>query len=124
MAYYLSVQADALRLRILRIALCIAAALLVVLAAAAALVTAVVLVLCGVAQGLAALLGGRAWAGDLAAGTLVLAAVGLAVWLGINAMLRSSKRKTVEKYEHRRAREREDLGRDVGQAAASRKADL
>ena len=98
----------------------IAAALIAGLAGAAVIVTAAVLVIQGIAAGLTVLCGGRAWAGDLLAGVLVLAAVGLGMFAAVRSVLRASRRRTLEKYEHRRKQQREELGRDVQGAAGSR----
>ena len=116
--HYLTARADLVALRARRIALWTALGLAVFASGLTALVVAVALVLRGTAGAMAALLGGRSWAGELivGAGVLILMAIvagaGASAWIGISAA------KTREKYERRRQSQRSAFGEDVSQRAA------
>lgn len=55
----------------------------------------------GIARGLAVLLGDRLWAGQLLAGTLILATIGGGAWWFVSSWLRSSYQRTKAMYERR-----------------------
>src|SRR5688572_17940832 len=63
--------------------------------------------LAGIAGGLAVLLGGRAWAGDLLTGILVLASVGIGFTLIRKRAERDRRRRLFAKYEQRHASQSE-----------------
>lgn len=81
----------------------------------AALATGVVLTLLGLMFAFAAIFDAL-WLGTLAAGLMTLGGLGLGVWIGIAAMNRSSRLKTVEKYEQRQRWEQEQFGRTLHDA--------
>jgi hypothetical protein len=85
---------------------------------AAALVVAVVQILYGISEGIAILLGGRAWAGNLITGVVVIGATVIAVRLVISRMTGESRRQRMEKYERIQDQQRAELGIDVAQRAA------
>lgn len=66
------------------------------------LVVAVVLLLQGCADGLAIFFGDRAWAGELVVGAGVLLAAAVAMFVGSKSIIRQSRQRTIDKYEHRR----------------------
>lgn len=114
-SYYVTAQADRLKLSARLLAVRAVTAGLVCLALVAVIVLATWLALVGLAEGLSVLCGDRAWAGKLLAGTLVLGSLALA-----NVILRawltySSRKGTVEKYDElqerrRRRRDHDDAG--------------
>jgi hypothetical protein len=68
-------------------------------------VVSVVLFCVGIADGIADLLGGRQWAGDLITGGAVLGVLFLGGWIGIKILFNSARRKTIASFEkQRRAR--------------------
>jgi hypothetical protein len=83
-----------------------------------AIVTAAVLLLIGAAEGLGALFGGYVWAGYLFVGVLVIGSSLVAVKYFLGSWSRSSRRKTMEKYEHRHDVQRAAFGRDAVERAA------
>lgn len=118
-AYYLSTRADGVnaRLRSMAVrALVVAEAGLVISAAVA---TAAVLLVVGLADGLTVLCGDRPWAGELAAGGVVLGAVWGATWLGKSTWRRSAQRNSTEKYARRRVKQSKRFGRDVRKRATA-----
>jgi signal transduction histidine kinase len=70
-------------------------------------------VLSGIAQGVGAMFGDRAWIGDLITGAMALVAVGLGVSCAASMRDSASRKRTVEKYESRHAQQRTRFGRDV-----------
>jgi hypothetical protein len=117
-AFYLSTKADALKLQVRTVLIYAALGIVAAIVGAGALTTAVVLALNGVANGLAHLLGGRLWAGQLITGSSILLILAAAIILGMRYVTNSSRKKTKEKYDHWRDEQRTRFGHDVGQRAA------
>jgi hypothetical protein len=118
-AYYLAARADALKLQVRTILIYVALGLVAGLAGAGALITAMVLTLNGVANGLALLLGGHIWAGQLIAGLGVLILAAVTIVFGLRYLTNSSRGRTMKKYEHWRTDQRAQFGHDVVQRAAN-----
>src|SRR6266850_959641 len=118
-SYYLSAKADSLKLRgrsaLFRVELEIVA----VLGAAGAVIAAVTLISRGVAEGLTQLFGNRSWLGNLAAGVLLLGCVGLAVGGWTHWWNKTSRERTVHKYEQRKRQQQAKYGRSVAEQAAA-----
>lgn len=70
-------------------------------------------VLSGISQGTSALFGDRAWIGAVITGTLALAGVRLGMSCAAWARKNASRKRMVQKYETREARQRAQFGRDV-----------
>jgi hypothetical protein len=97
----------------------IASAALGFVTVAALIISASWFILSGMAQGLGVLFGDRLWLGKMTTGLLLAAALGLGMYYAVSKRIRASRERTVQKYEERQARQREQFGRDVsGQAAA------
>jgi hypothetical protein len=120
-SYYLAVRADSLRLRMRRAVAWAIVAAIALLAACTVLVVAVVLLLAGMANGLAVLCGGRLWAGQLLVGFIVLFGAGLAIGIGSARQIRASLRQTRDKYEQWQSKQRAKFGEDVAARARSRR---
>lgn len=97
--HYLEARADRVRLSVRQAAVWGAIGLLAALVGATLLITATVLALMGAANGIGAALGERWWAGQLIVGLCVLCGTALACWLAMRMLAKSSRRKTIEKYE-------------------------
>jgi ABC-type multidrug transport system fused ATPase/permease subunit len=119
-SYYLAVRADGLRLRVRRAVAWAIVAVIALLTACTALAVAVVLLLAGMANGLAALCGGRLWAGQLLVGFIVLFGAGLAIAIGSARQIQASLRQTKDKYEQWQSKQRAKFGEDVAERARSR----
>ena len=115
--YFLAAKLDGIKLSLRTTGIRAALGLIGLLALGALVVTSVVLACTGVAQLLALAFGGRAWAGNLVAGLLLLFLLGGGVVMGMKYLAGSLRRRTVRKYELRRTRQRADLGHDVAQRA-------
>ncbi len=96
---YLMAQADRLKLAARTVILLAIAGILAVLFVAAAFVTAAVLLLAGAADGLAALLGGRQWAGDLITGGAVVLGTVVAGYIVVSRMTKASRLATMARYQ-------------------------
>jgi hypothetical protein len=117
LAHYVSARADALGVRLRTAAVWGVAALMAGLGLSVALATAVVLLLIGLAEGLAVFFGDRPWAGKLAVGGAILALTAILVWWGKSSWDQASTRELREKYARRRKRQRDHLRGDVRQRA-------
>jgi ABC-type nickel/cobalt efflux system permease component RcnA len=117
-ARYFSARADALGVRLRFAAVRALFAVGVALGLSSAIATAAVIMVVGLADGLTVLCGDRPWAGELAAGALVLGTTCATVWLGSGSWHRASFDKLRDKYAHRHEEQRKGHPRDVGQRAA------
>lgn len=99
--HYLQASADRVRLSARQAAIWGAIGLLAALVGATMLITATVLTLQGAANGIAAALGGRLWAGQLIVGLCVLGGAALTCWLASRKLAETSRRKTMGKYERK-----------------------
>jgi hypothetical protein len=115
--YFLMAKSDRLKVSARQAGIYAALGLMGVVVLCAALATGVVLTLLGLMFAFAALFGAL-WAGALLAGLVTLVVLGLGAWIGIASVNRSSRLKTVNKYEQRQQWERGQLGRTVHDAAA------
>jgi len=113
LSYYLAARADALKLQVRTVLIYAALGVVGGLVGVAALIAAVVLALSGTANGLAELLGGRLWAGQLITGATVLLISAAAVFFAMRSVTSSSRKKTVKKYENWRGNQRAQFGHDV-----------
>jgi hypothetical protein len=77
------------------------------------LVTAGWFVVSGTAGGLGVLFGDRWWLGNLVAGILFLAGLGLGIYLAVAKGKRTFLERTVKKYETRQARQQSEFGRSA-----------
>lgn len=119
-SYYVTAQADRLKLSARLLVVRAVTAGLACIALVAVIVLATWLTLVGLADGLSVLCGGRAWAGRLLTGTLVLGGLALANVILQAWLTYSSRKGTVEKYEELQDRRRRRCDRDdAGQAEAT-----
>ena len=119
-SYMLSARADGVKASIRKIGLYAALGAIGAVAAVTAIAMSVVLLLLGAAGGIGAALGGQTWIGGLIIGAAVLALIGGGAYLFVARMLKSSRSRTVKKYEQRQTRQRGQFGRDVEDAAAAK----
>jgi hypothetical protein len=120
---YLVGQVDALIASCRRRAAWTMLAMVALLVAISAVITGVVLLICGLAQAVAALCGGNAWAGNLIVGALLLTIVIGGGWIGISRWFDSMRRSTVARYEQRLQQQRARHGYDARQRSAEFNAD-
>jgi hypothetical protein len=118
-SYYFAAKADSFKLSMRNAMLMAVVGVGALLALGATVITAIVLLLVGLAQAIAALLGGRMWAGNLIVALLVLILIGGGTFAGLAMLKKASRERTVKKYESRQDKQRTDFGANVAERAAS-----
>ena len=116
--HYLAARFDVLKLSVRNAVLWIAIGILAILAGVAVVVTAIVIACVGLAQAIAAMLGGRMWAGNLIVGIVLIAAIVVGIWLGMKRLFSASLTRTVERYERKLRRQRLERGHDAKERAS------
>jgi uncharacterized membrane protein len=114
---YLESRKDQIRVRIQKGILFAGLGLVALAVAATALIVSVVLLIGGIAGGVAWLLGARPWLGQLITGTVVLGGTALGMWLLARRLTAASRRHLTEKYERKRRELRERFGRQASPEA-------
>ena len=121
--YWLSAKVDGASALARNLALLVAFAAAAAVVALALLATAAVLLLVGVAAGLTILFDGRAWAGSLVTGLLVLFLVGAGFFLAATLLKSSARRATERRYAEQVDRQRRAHdGHDVNRRADEQRA--
>jgi len=118
LSYYISAKTDGIKVTVRNIGLYAVLGVVGLLAGATFVVSAVVLVCFGIAAALAKLFG-SVWAGALVTGVLFLVLLGVGAMLGMKAMTKGSRERTVKKYGSRQQQQRTQFGTDVRERAAS-----
>ena len=111
-SYYLTARKDRLRLTVRQALVWGAVGFLALCVLLTVLITAVVLLLVGVSGGLARAFGESAWLGPTVLGGGLILLLAGATAAGVAWLGRSSRRKTVEKYERLESHQRASLGQD------------
>ena len=119
-SYFLSTRIDAAKVSMRKALIYAVLAIIALIVAATALIVAVALFLTGAAAGLGHLFGDRLWLGNLVMGLLVLLATAIGTIVVASMLTRSSRRKTVMKYEQRQQWQFKQFGRNLDQAAAAK----
>jgi hypothetical protein len=101
---YLMAQADRLKVLVRNLFLMAALGIVAALIAATILVCSTVLLCNGVADGIAALLGGRQWAGDLITGGIVVGTVLLSARFVVRGIMNAARERTRREYEQKPSR--------------------
>lgn len=118
-SYYVTAKSDSAKLSLRNIGLWIVLGTLGFVAVAGLIITASWFVLCGTAEGLGVLFGDRLWAGNMTTGLMAFAALGLGMYYAVSKRMKTSRERTVEKYEERQDRQQEEFGHDVSDQAAA-----
>jgi len=119
LSYYVSARTDGVKLLLRSVVVRVGLAALGFVAISGLIVAASWCVLSGAAGGLAVLLGGRVWAGNIVAGVLVMTSLGLGMnWVAAKRR-RLSRERTTKAYENRQARQQADFGHNVTGRAAN-----
>jgi len=114
--HYLAARVDLVKLSVRNAILWTVIGVIGLCIASTVLLTAAVLLVIGLAQAIAALCGGRMWAGNLIVGGFILIATVVGAWVAIRAVTKSSRTRTVKRYERRLQQERVTLdGADAQQ---------
>jgi len=117
-SYYTAARIDLLKSSVRRALLWTAIALVGGAVVLVLIATSLVLIVLGISDGFTRVLGSRAW-GDLVTGAIFLTILLGGMVLGITAMQRAARSRTIAKYEARRRQQREKFGRDVSDDAAN-----
>lgn len=112
-AYYIAAKMDAVKGTVRNVVLYAILGVLALLAGAAAVIVSVALFLIGAAHGIGAALGDRPWLGELIVSVVVLGVIVVGAWLGVSMVTKSSRKKTVEKYESRKREQLSRFGHDL-----------
>jgi hypothetical protein len=117
---YLAVRIDAIGSSLRRAVVGLALAACGLLVIAALLVTSVVVFVLGIAEIIGRALGDRFWAGNLITGFGLLLISGLIAFATLSALARSSRERTIRKYEQRHQQQRARFGHDAREQAEAR----
>ena len=119
LSYYVAARTDAIKASVRNAGLYAALGVIGLFAGGALVVTAVVLLLRGIAGGLAVLFGNRLWLGELVTAILFLALIGGGAWFMLGRLTKASRERTVKKYVSRQQQQRAKFGTDVKERAQS-----
>ena len=89
------------------------------IAASSVVVTAIVLLLTGLAGGLAAAFDGELWLGRVVVGFLLLVIIAIGTLVGLRMKQRKSRQNKVQQYAERQLQQRAAFGRNVADRAAN-----
>jgi hypothetical protein len=118
LGHYFAARKDLWGLRSSKLVWNLAAGVLAGIVGVSLVAVAVARLIAGVAGGLTLLLGGRAWAGDLLTGVLILASAGIGFFLIRKRAESGRRRRLFEKYERRHQLQTERFGHDMSDRAA------
>jgi hypothetical protein len=108
---HIAARIDLAKLTARKIAILVVLGIVALFACAATLIIALVLLLSGIAGAIGAGIGGRAWAGNLIVGAVVLGLFAGGGFFGIRVLKKSSMKSTVKKYETAQKQQRDSFGR-------------
>jgi hypothetical protein len=112
-AHFVSAKVDSVVLSARRLAIWAVLGVVGLIALAALIVTAIVLVLHGVANGLAVLFAGRLWLGQLVAGSGILIMLVLSILIGVRTWQTRWRQQKVQQYDERQFQQRAAFGHSV-----------
>jgi hypothetical protein len=114
---YLAAKADAIKLQFRMMGMWAALGMLGGMAAAAFIIYASVLLLSGLAGGLAVLLDGRLWLAEIIVGAAVLLLIAGTIYFAMNTFVSAARLSTERKYEQRQAQQRLRFGTNARERA-------
>ncbi len=117
LSYYLAAKSDGIKTSIRNLGLYAALGIVSLIALSSIIVTACALLIFGVARGFTWLFNGHRALGYTTTGILVLAVIFGGAFLGMSILTKSSRKRTVEKYEQRKEQQRAKFGTDVQRKA-------
>ena len=118
LSHYFAARSDLWKVRSSKLVWNLATGVLAGAVGIALLAVAAGQLLAGIAGGLTMLLGGKAWAGDLLTGFLVLASVGIGFFLIRKRAEGERRRRLFTKYEQRHDSQTQQFGHDMSDRAA------
>jgi hypothetical protein len=117
LAHFVSAKVDGVVLSVRQLAIWGVLGVVGAVALAGLVVTALVLLLDGAATGVALLLGGRLWLGQIVVGGVVLALLALGMMLGMRTWQRRWHLQKVQQYDERQLQQRTIFGHSVADRA-------
>jgi hypothetical protein len=116
--YFISAKADSVKLSVQQVVMWVALGFVGMIALGSLLATVMVLLLTGLAEGLAVVFGGRIWLGNIVAGLLTLAILGFGSFLWVRQRRKSSHIRTIQRYEQQQRQQQAAFGHSVADRAA------
>jgi hypothetical protein len=116
-AYYVAARVDAIKISVRNAGIYATMGVMALLAGVAIVVTAVVLLLLGIAGAFAQLIPGYPWLGDIITAAVFLGVVAGGALVGIKWLTGSFRNRTINKYESRQTRQRQQFGTNVRREA-------
>ena len=116
--YFVSAKTDSARLLVQQVIMWVALGVVGLIALCSVVATVVVLLLTGLAEGLTVAFNGRVWLGNIVAGLLTLAILGLGSFIGVRKWRKNSQMRTVQRYEQQQLEQQAAFGHSVSQRAA------
>ena len=116
--HFITAKADGIKLTVRQAVMWAVVGILGLIAASSVLVTAIVLLLSGLAGGLAVAFDSEAWLGKVVVGFLLLVIIAVGTLLGVRMQQRKSRHKKVQQYAERQLQQRTTFGHNVADRAA------
>jgi membrane protein implicated in regulation of membrane protease activity len=115
--HFVSATADGIKLSVRQAMVWVVLGVLGVIAASSAIVTAIVLLLTGLAGGLAVAFDSALWLGQVVVGFLLLVLIVVGTLIGLRLQQRKSRQKKVQQYAERQLQQRATFGHNVADRA-------
>jgi hypothetical protein len=116
--YFVSAKTDSARLLVQQVIMWVALGFVGLIALCSVVATVMVLLLTGLAEGLTVVFNGKVWLGNIVAGLLTLAILGLGSFIGVRKWRQSSQMRTVQRYEQQQLEQQAAFGHSVSQQVA------
>ena len=116
--YFVSAKTDSVKLSVQQVLMWVVLGFVGVIALSSLLATVMVLLLTGLAEGLTVVFGGRIWLGNIVAGLLTLAILGLGSFIWVRKWRKSSRMRTIQRYEQQQRQQQAAFGHSVSDRAA------
>jgi hypothetical protein len=114
---YVETRKDMVRATVRRVVILAALGLVGALAGITIIVVAAFYFMRGIAHGLAQLIGQEYWLGELIISLAVFLLLAIAAFVAIQSMKRTSRKRTIEKYELRQQQQRQQFGHTATERA-------
>lgn len=109
-SYYVAVKTDSAKLHLRNTLLWMVLSAMGFVTLCGLLIIAGWFLLGGIAGGLGVLFGGRLWIGNIVTGVLASAGLGLGMYYAVAKRMSVSRKRTIQKYEERQARQQTEFG--------------
>ena len=117
--HFVTAKADGIKLTLRQVVVWAVVGVLGLIAVSSVVVTAIVLLLTGLAGGLAVAFGSELWLGRAVVGFLLLVIIAIGMLVGLRVRQRKSRHKKVQQYAERQLQQSAVFGRNVADRAAN-----